>query len=112
MLQEFPEVIYKGNSINSTFKIMQKDTEYTFREGDIVIFGIKSYVGTKKYLYMKKIETTPGEKIIDIKINPDETRNIMSGGAVLELTLINGNFEKTLYQEKIEIKEVVNNERV
>lgn len=112
MLEQFPQVIYKGNSINSSFGIIQKDTEYVFREGDIILLGIKNYVCCKNYIYHKKFNAVAGEKTITIEILPNETREMKKGKAVLELTLINGNLEKTLYQEQVEIKEVVNNERI
>ena len=111
-LIEFPKAIYKGNNINSTFTINIKNGKYTYNSGDKIILGIKSYIGASEYILKKEINTVSGEDSITIEIDSNETKNLPVQKAVLELTLINedAKLNKTVYQDEIELKGVVNNE--
>lgn len=91
--------------------ITQDNQNYIFMDGDEIVIGIKPYIGAKEYIYQKEITDLTGKEILDIEILPEETRKMPQGEAVFEITLINGNFEKTLYQDEISIMGVVNKER-
>jgi len=108
----FPKAIYKGNSVNGTFSIEKDGKQYTFREDDSLIVGIKSYIGATEYILNKVLETQAGETSVSIILDPDDTKNLPIQKAVLELTLVNeaAQLIKTVYQEDIEIKGVVNDE--
>ena len=50
-LKEFPQALYKGNSVNKNFNLYDKHTEeaYVFQVGDVVKLGIKSTLEDTTY---------------------------------------------------------------
>ena len=42
---EFPQAIYRGNSVDIELTIKNGNSNYTFQVGDVVKLGIKKYIG-------------------------------------------------------------------
>lgn len=110
---EFPQAIYKGNSVDIELTIQNGDEDYEFQVGDIVQIGVKYFIGASDYILKKEKEITQVDTETQIHISPEETNSIPTGiTAILEVKLqYNGGDDcKTVYQENIELKGVVNDE--
>lgn len=108
-MKHFPEVLYKGNSINENFTIKAGNKNYTFQVGDVISVGIKRNIGDEEYIIKKYINVTQKGISVSINLTPAETSEIPICKAILEVALKfnNGNDFKTVYQEQIELKGVV-----
>lgn len=108
-MKQFPEVLYKGNSVNATFNIKRADKEYTFQNGDLISIGIKKEIGDKDYILRKQFNVPQKVTSVAINLTPEDTENIPICKAILEVALKfnNGNDFKTVYQKEIELKGVV-----
>ena len=108
-MKEFPEVLYRGNSAYTELEVWIGDLKYTFQAGDVVSIGIKRFVGDKNYIINKDFEISHESSSMLISLTPEETKNISPCNGVLEISMKynQDNDYKTIYQEKIELKEVV-----
>lgn len=106
---EFPQAIYKGNSVDIELAIKNGDEDYEFQIGDIVQVGIKRYIGDNEYIIQKEHTISQVETTTQIHLTPEETANIPVCTAILEVSLkYNDEADyKTVYQENIELKGVV-----
>lgn len=106
---EFPQAIYKGNSVDIELTIQNGDEDYEFQIGDIVQVGIKRYIGATEYILLKEHIISQVETTTQIHLSPAETADIPICTAILELSLkYNDESDyKTVYQENIELKGVV-----
>ncbi len=107
-LIDFPNAIYRGNNVNSNFSI----ANYSFIAGDKLIVGIKGYIGARDYIFKKEVTPDEGTETVLIVLLPEETKKLPVQKAILEITLVNEEMKlnKTVYQEEIELKGVVNDE--
>lgn len=119
MIKQFPKAIYKGDSVNKTFKITDTltETNYVFKVGDKVKLGIKDNIGDSEYIIEKVFDITEESEELSIILTPEETQNIANSAkfnveeekAILEveITYNDGVSVNTVYQENIELKGVV-----
>lgn len=110
---EFPQAIYKGNSVDIELTIQNGDDNYEFQVGDVVQIGVKRYIGDTEYIITKTKEITQVGTTTQMHISPEETASIPTGIiAILEVKLEynDGTDSRTVYQENIELKGVVNDE--
>lgn len=109
---EFPQAIYRGNSVDIELTILNGNSNYTFQVDDVVKLGIKKYIGDTEYIIQKERTITQQGTTTQLHLTPEETANIPICTAILEVSLkYNGEADyRTVYQENIELKGVVNDE--
>lgn len=106
---EFPQAIYRGNSVDIELTIKNGTEDYEFQIGDVVQLGIKRYIGDNEYIIQKEHIISQTETTTQIHLTPEETANIPICTAILEVSLkYNDESDyRTVYQENIELKGVV-----
>jgi hypothetical protein len=116
-LLPFPKYIYKGNSVNSVFEIMDttnNNENYIFQIGDILRVGIKHNLQDTDYVLYKEFIITEVGTAVAIQFTPEETDilpNVESKGILeIELEYNDGSSINTVYQAEITFKGVVINE--
>lgn len=109
---EFPEAIYRGNSVDIELTIKNDNTDYEFQIGDVVKLGIKRFIGDSEYIIQKEHTVSQVGTTTQLHITPEETSDIPICTAILEVSLkYNDEADyRTVYQENIELKGVVNDE--
>lgn len=115
-LKQFPKALFKGNSINCNFSVVDNSTaeDYVFKVGDIVRVGIKETLDDTEYQVYKEFTITEEGTKVPLYFSPEETDNLTSTekDGILEVELVyNGGASiKTVYQDTIALEGVVINE--
>lgn len=107
-IEEFPNVLYKGNSATVEYSMQTGNRLYTFQPGDSIKLAIaKELTGIK--VVQKTYEIQNEATTISLYLTPEDTKDIEPGHAILEIAVKYNNDAdfKTVYQNKIELKGVI-----